>query len=68
VAGETDKVQLTGGESYPLCPWCGVPLRVIHWHKVRAGPPLEYVAMLSCPSCHGVLEGLAHSTDITVIV
>jgi hypothetical protein len=68
VASETDKVRLTFSESHPLCPWCEAPLTVIHWHKVRASPPLGYAAILSCARCHGVLEGLAHADQSVVIV
>ena len=67
-ARDATKVPLVLRETYPLCPWCDAPLAVIHWHKVRGGPPFGYAVILSCPRCHGALEGLAHTDQSAVIV
>jgi hypothetical protein len=61
LSDETRKVALSRSPTFPCCPWCATPLPVSHWHKVRAGPPLAYVAILSCPGCHAVLEGIGHT-------
>ena len=54
----TDKIALEPAEAHPLCPWCETPLARMHWHRVRGGPLLHYVAVLSCAACRGVLDVL----------
>lgn len=53
-----DKIILEEDAAHPTCPWCETPLAHIHWHKIRGGPLLSYVAVLSCAACHGVLDVL----------
>jgi hypothetical protein len=54
----TGKIVLEEGAAGPLCPWCETPLGLVHWHKIRGGPLLHYVAVLSCAACRGVLDVL----------
>ena len=54
-----DKVKLEESEQPPTCPHCKAPLRKVHWHKVQGGPGMvNYIALLSCPSCRMLLGSL----------
>ena len=52
------KIILEEDAAHPMCPWCETPLARIHWHKIRGGPLLNYVAVLSCAACRGVFDVL----------
>lgn len=55
----TGRIALAEGAGHPLCPSCGLPLARLHWHKVRGGPPLAYVVILSCGGCGALFDLLA---------
>ena len=54
-----EKVALVFTEAFPTCPWCDAVLDRVLWHKVRSGPPVAYVIVVSCARCRGVLDCLS---------
>jgi hypothetical protein len=56
------KIALASSETPPLCPWCQATLSRVYWHKVRGGPAVPYVILLSCGSCRAVLDWLSASS------
>ncbi|HXF94584.1 MAG TPA: hypothetical protein VNI61_00640 [Gemmatimonadales bacterium] len=52
----TGKVTLDPADRSPLCPWCDGLLDRLRWHKVRGGPPVGYLIVLSCGHCGGVVD------------
>jgi hypothetical protein len=60
VRGVPEKIALDAQtDLLPRCPWCEVPLQRIAWHKIRGGPTVGYLVVLSCGICRGMLDALA---------
>ncbi len=57
-----EKIKVTESKEHPLCPFCGMNLSEIHWHKVSgvALSQVGYVAVYSCPHCKKVLATSAN--------
>lgn len=54
-----EKIALSVTESFPVCPWCDAVLDRVRWHKVRRGPPVAYLIVVSCHRCRAVLDCLS---------
>jgi hypothetical protein len=67
-AHDLSKIPLVESQEHPVCSKCDAPVDRALWHKVRGGPPGNYLIVLSCARCGAPLASLGSGSGHAAII